>query len=185
VPCGGVVSASSNGKETIWLSAWGRDGKEGGRIEKTRENTVAPEITAKPVDDPHQRWRAKGNFWVVKTTSTKPAAKETYTRTEVVDFKDDEASYMILTFDKDMKETARRDGLKISLRGDAGAPEAAGQAQEDVECKALGRVKAARSDIAGAGLKSTMWTWKGIVVRSIAQGAEIDSQSELWETNLK
>lgn len=185
IPCGGVVSASTNGKETIWLSTWGRDGKEAGRIEKGGNRPVAPEVGMAVTVDPFARWKAKGNYWTTKITATKPVASVSFTKYEVTDFKDDTATYSLIMLDKDMKETARRDGLKLRTRLDSGPPAAVSSEEEEVQCNALGRVTAARVEIAGAGLKTTLWMWRGLVVKSVSQGSEIDGQSELWETNLK
>ncbi|MCC6573201.1 MAG: hypothetical protein IT462_05355 [Planctomycetes bacterium] len=152
-------------------------------------STSSSSSSSNAADEWMTPYKKKGNYWTTKTTTTKPMEMVSYMKFEITDVTDKEATYTMYAYDKDMKETYKMEDQKIPLVSyeapkDSPAVEAPKGTEEEVECKAWGKVKAMRYDYESGGYKSSSWMVKGVCVKASTTGEGVETVSELWETNL-
>ncbi|MCC6573200.1 MAG: hypothetical protein IT462_05350 [Planctomycetes bacterium] len=135
-------------------------------------------------------YKKKGNWWTTKTTAKKPMESVTFMKSEVTDVNDKEATWTMTMMDKDEKVTFEQKDQKMPLVAPKVEPakdvkvEAPKTTEEEVECKAWGKVKATKMETEAGGFKTTTWMYKGVAVKTKTTGDNMESESELWATNL-
>ena len=142
-------------------------------------------------DDAMAFYKTVGNYSLTKTTSKMKRGDEwkeqpaTFMRMEVTKVDGDKITYKMTTYDADMKETysAEQEMDLTPKEAPADGGEAPEIVKEDIEVKG-GKFNAVKTSSEAAGTKSTIWSFKGMSVKSESKGEMMESVTELQEYKL-
>lgn len=144
--------------------------------------------SASKADDPYWAWKKKGNYWINKTSMNKPIEFASFVKIEIMEVSERYCTYTNTFYDKDMKESFTSDNHKMEFPAQVaeapGADLGRKVVEQEVECKAWGKVRAVLTENDSRGVVTKIWTRKGLVVKMSMIGEDMDHSMELWETNL-